>query len=168
MSQKKKNTQAKPSQSAPAGRGKGKSTRRNANQFQLWWVIAAVVVLALGGYWYFQRANSSSSSFPKEISVTEAFQKYESGTFLLDVRTPEEWNDYHIDNTTLIPLDELPNRLSEVPKDQEVVVVCHSGNRSGQARDILLDAGYTQVTSMAGGMIAWNNAGYALIGPGRP
>lgn len=163
MSQKKKNTQAKSSPSAPAGRGKGKSTRRNANQFQLWWVIAAVVVLALGGYWYFQSANSSSSSFPKEISVTEAYQKYESGTFLLDVRTPEEWNEFHAPNTILIPLDELPNRISEVPQGQEIVVVCRSGNRSQQGRDILLDAGYTQVTSMAGGLNEWRDTGYPVV-----
>ncbi|MEA5077769.1 MAG: rhodanese-like domain-containing protein, partial [Anaerolineaceae bacterium] len=61
---------------------------------------------------------------------------------------------------TLIPLGELANRLSELPKDQEIVVVCRSGNRSAQGRDILLNAGFTNVTSMAGGMNQWSAAGY--------
>lgn len=56
---------------------------------------------------------------------------------------------------SLIPLGELPNRLKDVPKDREVVVVCRSGNRSQTGRDILLKAGFTQVTSMAGGVSEW-------------
>lgn len=80
----------------------------------------------------------------------------------MDVRTTEEWNDFHAVGATLIPLDELPNRLSEVPRDRIIVVVCRSGNRSQQGRDILLNAGYKQVTSMTGGMNAWRDAGYPI------
>ena len=76
---------------------------------------------------------------------------YQSGTFVVDVRTQEEWDEYHVPNTTLIPLDQLPNRLSEVPKDKEIVVICRSGNRSQEGRDILLSAGYN-ATSMTGGV----------------
>ncbi len=47
---------------------------------------------------------------PASISVDKAYQMYQDGTFVLDVRTPEEWNDFHAPNTTLIPLDELANR----------------------------------------------------------
>jgi len=47
-----------------------------------------------------------------------------------------------------------------VPQDRQVVVVCRSGNRSAQGRDILLAAGYPSVTSMAGGMNDWTAAGY--------
>ncbi len=66
-------------------------------------------------------------------------------------------------STTLIPLDELPDRLGELPKDQEIVVICRSGNRSQEGRDILIDAGYTQVSSMAGGLNEWKAAGYETI-----
>jgi rhodanese-related sulfurtransferase len=75
---------------------------------------------------------------------------------------------YHVVNTTLIPLTELPDRLNELPRDKPIVIICHSGNRSGQALDILLKAGFTQVVSMEGGLIAWNTAGYPLEGPSRP
>lgn len=121
-------------------------------------VVAAIVYIAATS------GGSSTAGLPAAISVEEAYQKYSQGTFLLDVRTQEEWDEYHAPDTTLIPLDELPARLNELPRDQEIVVVCRSGNRSQQGRDILLDAGFTQVTSMDGGLKAWRNAGYPTTG----
>ena len=87
----------------------------------------------------------------------------DSGAFILDVRQPEEWNEYHVPDSTLIPLAELASRADELPKDQEIVIVCRSGNRSAQGRNILLDAGFTQVTSMAGGLTQWRAAGYPIV-----
>ena len=81
---------------------------------------------------------------------------------MLDVRTREEWDDFHAPNTTLIPLDQLPSRLNEIPRDREIVVVCRSGNRSQQGRDILLNAGFQQVTSMRGGLNEWCASGYPV------
>ncbi len=95
--------------------------------------------------------------------MQEAAAKRDGGAFILDVRQPDEWSQYHIEGATLIPLDELPSRLNEVPRDQQIVVVCHSGNRSAKGRDILLNAGFTQVTSMAGGLIQWQAAGYPIV-----
>ena len=97
-----------------------------------------------------------------EISVAEAKAKYDNDVFVLDVRTQAEWDEFHIPGTTLIPLDELESRVDEVPRDQEVVVVCRSGNRSQVGRDTLLAAGFEQVTSMAGGVSAWRTAGYPI------
>jgi rhodanese-related sulfurtransferase len=101
---------------------------------------------------------------PPNISVAQAYEKYQKGVYFLDVRTQSEWDAVHIPKATLIPLDELPNRLSEVPKDQEIVVVCRSGNRSQKGRDILKQAGFTQVISMDGGVNAWKSAGYPVEG----
>jgi rhodanese-related sulfurtransferase len=98
-------------------------------------------------------------ALPAEVSVAEAAKKRDAGAFILDVRTPEEWNEYHVPGSTLIPIDQLSNRVAEVPKDKEVVVVCRSGNRSATGRDVLLKAGYPQVTSLAGGLTAWRSAG---------
>jgi len=125
-------------------------------------VLIVFLIVTLNG------AGKAVGSLPAEISVNEAYQKYSQGVFVLDVRRQDEWDAYHVANTTLITLDELPNRLSELPRDKEIVVICHSGNRSSQGRDILLNAGFTQVTSMSGGLIAWNAAGYPLEGPSRP
>ena len=107
-------------------------------------------------------AAESAAALPSEISVDEAYQKYQQGTFLLDVRTPEEWDEFHAPDTTLIPLDELEMRLDELPEGEEIVVVCRSGNRSQVGRDILLANGFDQTTSMAGGLKAWRAAGYPV------
>lgn len=102
------------------------------------------------------------NSLPGTISVSDAYTLYQKDAFVLDVRTQEEWNEYHAPNTTLIPLDQLPARLNEVPHDRQIVVVCRSGNRSQQGRDILLSAGFKQVTSMTGGLNEWRNSGYPI------
>ena len=124
-------------------------------------VLVAVVVLAivLGN-----REPAVANSLPETISMEEAYQKYEAGAFVLDVRTQEEWDEYHAPNTTHIPLDELESRLNELPKDEEIVVICRSGNRSDDGRDILLQNGFSAVTSVDGGLNEWSAAGYPIEG----
>ncbi|MEO8357845.1 MAG: rhodanese-like domain-containing protein [Chloroflexota bacterium] len=141
-------------------RGFTSAFRRPGTQIALLAVVALVIylILQVGG----RTGNNAPASVPSEISVGDAYTKYESGVFVLDVRTQEEWNEFHAPNTTLIPLDQLPARLSEIPTDKEIVVVCRSGNRSQQARDILLNAGFEQVSSMAGGLNEWRASGYPI------
>ena len=105
----------------------------------------------------------NTATYPAEISVAQAAEKREAGAFILDVRQPEEWNEVHIPGATLIPLSELSSRANEVPKDQEVVVICRSGNRSATGRDILRGYGFEQVTSVAGGMLDWAAKGYPTV-----
>ena len=105
-------------------------------------------------------STASIESLPAEVSAADALALRDEGAFILDVRQPDEWATGHIPDATLIPLGDLPGRLAEVPRDRQVVVVCRSGNRSAQGRDILLGAGYPSVTSMAGGMKDWIAAGY--------
>ncbi len=129
--------------------------------------LGAIVLLFVIVFLIASLSGGSSGNLPAEISVQEAYQKYQQGVFLLDVRRPDEWDMYHVANTVQIPLDELSSRLNELPKDQPIMIICHSGNRSGQAQAILAQAGFN-ATSVAGGMIAWNQAGYPLEGPQRP
>lgn len=128
--------------------------------------IAVLLVVALVIYLILQAGGTSNSvataSLPKEISVSEAYEKYKQGAFFIDVRTQEEWNEFHAPNTSLVPLDQLPSRLNDLPRDREIVVVCRSGNRSQEGRDILLNAGFTRVTSMTGGLNDWRAAGYPI------
>jgi rhodanese-related sulfurtransferase len=126
--------------------------------------LTALAVVALVVYLIAVNAGGGAATkLAKEISVDEAHEMYQAGTFVLDVRTQEEWDEYHAPNTKLIPLDQLPSRLSELPKDREIVVVCRSGNRSQEARDILLAAGFN-ATSMAGGLKEWYAKGYPIEG----
>ncbi len=128
------------------------------SSFSLWW-IAGIIVIMIAGFFALQPALDTQTTLPREVSVTEAATMRDTGAFILDVRQPEEWEEVHIPGATLIPLGELQSRVNEVPKDQDVVVVCRSGNRSQQGRDILLAAGFTNVTSMGGGMNQWQIAG---------
>lgn len=132
--------------------------RRPAVQLAMLAFVALLVYLIASG-----SGSGTTSALAREVNVDEAYQMYQEGVFVLDVRTQEEWDEYHAPNTTLIPLDQLPARLSELPKDREILVVCRSGNRSQQGRDILLDAGFT-ATSMAGGLREWYAKGYPIEG----
>lgn len=78
----------------------------------------------------------------------------EDEPFLLDVRQPEEVAAWAIPGVVNVPLGELARRLTEVPRDRQVVVVCASGNRSSQATAFLVGAGY-RALNLAGGMAAW-------------
>lgn len=117
--------------------------------------IIVIVLIALSG--------QGNQGLAREVNTDQAYQMYQSGVFVVDVRTQEEWDEYHAPNTTLIPLDQLQNRLAEIPKDREILVVCRSGNRSQQGRDILLAAGYN-ATSMTGGLKEWYAKGYPIDG----
>ena len=148
-------------------KSKRQSGKKQENKNLLWIIAGAalILVIALGAVFYWPLNNTAASgNLPSEISVDEAAAKREAGAFILDVREPEEWVEYHIPGATLIPLGELETRASEVPLDREVVVVCRSGNRSQVGRDILLKSDFNQVTSMAGGMIQWSAAGYETVG----
>ncbi|MDR7542686.1 MAG: rhodanese-like domain-containing protein [Armatimonadota bacterium] len=129
-------------------------------------VVGLVVLLAVAAAATWGLRGSGRASYPDEISTAEAAARRGNGAFILDVREPQEWHQVHIPGSTLIPLGALASRVNEVPSDRDVVVVCRTGNRSRQGRDILRRAGYTKVTSMAGGIQAWVAAGYpAVSGP---
>jgi rhodanese-related sulfurtransferase len=87
---------------------------------------------------------------------------YEAGATFVDVRTQTEWDQGHIARSLLIPLDDLPNRLSEIPRDKDIVVVCRSGTRSKEGAAVLRQAGFTRVTCLTGGIQSWVAAGYPI------
>ncbi|MHB8605331.1 MAG: ubiquitin-like small modifier protein 1 [Thermoplasmatota archaeon] len=75
--------------------------------------------------------------------------------FLLDTREPHEWDIVHLKGAKLIPPGELAARVSEVPLNEDVVVYCLSGARSGRAVDFLRSLGYKRVRNLTGGIRAW-------------
>ena len=133
--------------------------RRPSVQIGIVAIVAVLIFLiaSLGG-----EQTSNTGGLPAFVSVDEAYQMYQEGTFVLDVRTQEEWDEFHAPNTTLIPLDELASRVDELPKGQPIVVVCRSGNRSQEGRDILLSAGFN-ATSMNGGLNEWRDTGHPVV-----
>ena len=143
--------------------GLGRYLRRPGVQFGALIVVGILIFLIASlGREAASTAAPSLETLPASVSVDDAHRLYQDGTFVLDVRTPEEWNEFHAPDTTLIPLDELPARLSELPVGQPIVVVCRSGNRSQAGRDILLGAGFN-ATSMNGGLNEWRASGYPVV-----
>ena len=66
-----------------------------------------------------------------------------------------------------IPLDELRARVSEVPADRPVVLVCQTGRRSALGAAMLAKAGLTRTANLAGGMVRWNELGLPTLRPAR-
>jgi rhodanese-related sulfurtransferase len=130
-------------------------TRRTRSTLALAAALLLLLVAACGG--------GAAATLAPETDVGAAAALQDAGAFVLDVREPDEWATGHIAGATLISLGQLSSRLAEVPRDREVVVVCRTGHRSAQGRDILLAAGYREVTSMAGGMTAWVAAGKPVV-----
>lgn len=99
-----------------------------------------------------------------DVSVKEAKEMIDSGdVFLLDVRSAGEFETEHIEGAVNINVNELSSRLDEVPRDETILVYCRSGSRSITASNILVDAGYTDVYNMLGGIGQWKTAGYPYV-----
>lgn len=74
----------------------------------------------------------------------------------IDVRTTGEFNSNHIKGFKNIPLQQLPQKIGELSKDREVVVICQSGMRSNKGSKLLKKSGFGKVTNVKGGMSAWS------------
>ncbi|WP_456830172.1 rhodanese-like domain-containing protein [Deinococcus sp. UYEF24] len=90
-----------------------------------------------------------------EVSPKEAQSRMQQGAILVDVREPNEYEEVHATGAQLMPLSEFEAAHSSLPKDAEIVMICRSGARSERAGQMLLDNGYTNVTNLTGGTMAW-------------
>lgn len=94
------------------------------------------------------------------ISVEEAARRQEadSDALLVDVREMDEYVELRAVGSAFIPLSQFGARFEELPRDQALMLVCHSGNRSGRATAFLLQQGFSDVSNVQGGMMAWKRA----------
>lgn len=101
---------------------------------------------------------SGSTGTYQRISQAEAYEimQKESGCIILDVRTLDEYQEGHIKNAKLLPLQNIPQDIDKVLKDknQLILIYCRSGNRSKQAAVKLVEAGFKNVKEF-GGIIEW-------------
>ena len=93
------------------------------------------------------------------INAQELEEELKDGNrpFLLDVRQPQEYQLGHIPGAKLIPLGSLRSRISELPKDREIVCICATGHGSVPAVNKLMAAGI-EARNLKNGMIAWHMA----------
>ena len=86
------------------------------------------------------------------------------GVFLLDVRESEERATASIERSTHIPMNSVPERLAEIPRDRRIVVFCHHGGRSHAVAGFLEAEGFRDVTNLTGGIDEWSRR----VDPGVP
>jgi adenylyltransferase/sulfurtransferase len=106
---------------------------------------------------FIQREKSMNNGIP-QLSVKELKRRIDAGesVYLLDVREPWEYKIAQIGGK-LIPLNEVPQRLSEIDREREVIVHCHAGVRSQRIAEFLKQSGYPRVANLAGGIQAWSS-----------
>lgn len=144
-----------------------RAAKKGSSSRWLWVGLGLAAIIMIGVFAVTRLINSDgtkiAAEMPAEIPVSGVVTLLDEGAFILDVRQPDEWAAFRIPDSTLIPLGELSARLNEVPRDRDIVVVCRSGNRSAQGRDLLLQNGFDRVTSMAGGLVEWQAQGQRTI-----
>ena len=93
-----------------------------------------------------------------DITVTQLKEKLDAGEefVLIDVREPYERQEFNVGGQ-LIPVGNIPQALDSLQehKDEEIIIYCRSGNRSGMAQQFLQQAGFTNVRNLLGGMLEW-------------
>jgi len=98
-----------------------------------------------------------------DITAARAIGLVAEGTaWLLDVREGVEWDAGHAPNAHHIPLHELAERQHELPEHEQILVICHVGERSALVRDALLRADYP-AANVTGGMVAWAAGGGPVV-----
>lgn len=96
-----------------------------------------------------------------QINPSQAIENVKNGSLFIDVREVEEVNElnYDINNYMNIPLSLLEFKLTEIPKDKDLILACRSGGRSQNACNILINNGYNNLSNLEGGIIGWQRSG---------
>ena len=109
-------------------------------------------------------ARTSASAPVSNISAGDLLAKIKAGEKLLvvDVRTKDEFAQGHVPGAQLVDLQTIEQGITKYAKDQELYLICRSGNRSAQAYAILQGMGYTKLHNITGGMTEWEKLGGAM------
>lgn len=88
-----------------------------------------------------------------------------SNRVILDVRTPEEFAEGHVEGAVMIDFYEpdFAEQIAGLDRDGSYLLYCRSGNRSEQARTLMADLGFSDVADVEGGIVAWTEAGLPLV-----
>jgi rhodanese-related sulfurtransferase len=119
--------------------------------------IVIVITIIFTGCTTMEKNQTATETAYKKISAEEAKEIIESeDVLILDVRTKEEFNEGHIENSILLPVNDISTKAEEIltDKDAKILVYCRSGNRSATASELLIKMGYTNVYDF-GGIISW-------------
>ena len=109
--------------------------------------------------------NYRQASYREVTSLEAADLIKHEGPLILDVRTPNEYSRGHLQNSVLIPVQELQSRYNELGnhRDREILIYCATGNRSTVASKILIDNGFKHIVNMRGGIYDWSKKNYPVV-----
>lgn len=125
------------------------------------YLFYGLLVLALGSYFAYMKGWILVDF--ESISAQQAEHMIASENVLIvDVRTPEEFTQAHLENAISIPLSNLEENLPPRSMEKKLIVYCQSGNRSVAASRILAEKGY-QPLNLKGGISAWSQSGYPVV-----
>jgi rhodanese-related sulfurtransferase len=107
----------------------------------------------------------AAAAVARNIAPADALSlvKARPNLYLLDVRTPQEYQQARIAGSHLIPIDQLMQRVAELPQDRPILVYCAVGSRSAQVFSFLARRGYAEVYNLDGGIYAWAAKGYPVV-----
>ncbi len=119
-------------------------------------LAASVVVLTM--------AATAVAAGVRNVSPVEAqrIMATKKNLFLLDVRTPDEYRQARLKGAVLIPMNEIGQRLREVPRNRPVLVYCAVGSRSGAVAGYLAGKGYREVYNITDGIVGWYRSGLPI------
>jgi len=149
-------------------------------------IITLTLVVVVIGYFIVTNTGNNDTAIDSEHHEDEMTESYEiypgdvvdkinnnENIILLDVRTLEEYKQVHLRNAILLPVQELSQQslsqigLGEDARDKEIIIYCRSGGRSKTAYDIMSSLGYTNIKSIAGGMVHWEEDNYPFTEDGE-
>lgn len=137
----------------------------NARNRILPWLLAAIVVAVAAGLMLVRGTASAEALTTLDVATLhEAMNDAAANDepTLVDVREPYEYDEGRVPGALSMPLGQVVALAADLPKDQPLYVICRSGNRSLQAAEALVEAGFQDVRNVGGGMIAWQAAGYPV------
>ncbi|WP_313957696.1 rhodanese-like domain-containing protein [Paenibacillus sp. Y412MC10] len=118
--------------------------------------IINFVIIALFGWFIFSRLKPVKGLRSLNAQEFSDEMKKPGKPLLIDVREPGEFKGGFIAGAQNMPLSQLPGLLTEIPKDQPVLLYCRSGMRSKSAAKMLLKNGHKELAHLQGGLGAWN------------
>ena len=139
---------------------------RNRYRINLIWFLLMAIILAIGGC----AESVEITQIFKDVTAQEASEviqqnKGNADFQIIDVRTPEEFNDGHIENAILIDFysEDFKDEIAQLDREKTYFVYCRSGNRSGQAIDILSELGFQEVYHLSAGIREWVEKGFPIV-----
>ena len=129
-------------------------------------MLKTLIIITMLSFIYCSDTKKQDESVAKDVTVEEFKKLVDSSKgLLLDVRTPDEFNEGHILEAVNINFydKDFAQQVEKLDKMKPVYVYCRSGGRSGKTKDLLHEKGFTEIYNLKGGILSWEKAGYKII-----